>query len=390
MNPRSSLNVEQSVLNRYSKGAQAREATLCCPVSFDPEYLKVLPKEIIERDYGCGDPTPYVQEGDVVLDLGSGAGKVCWIAAQIVGSKGQVIGIDMNPEMLALARQHHQEIASRVGYDNVSYRRGMIQDLRLNFDLLATKLAEEPVDNPDRWLAMRQIEDELRQEQPMIADASVDVVLSNCVLNLVRPEDKQQLFQEIYRVVKDGGRVAISDIVSDEDIPEEMQADPELWSGCISGAYREDHFLEAFEEAGFYGCEIVKRDDQPWQTVNGIEFRSVTVQAFKGKAGPSLERNQAVIYRGPFSQVADDDGHVYYRGERMAVCDKTFNILQRPPYAGMFAAISPRVEVPLDQAGEFAGEGDSLRHPKVSKGENYDATKQSSEDCCGPATDSCC
>ena len=95
-----------------SGGNTVCEAALCCPVSFDPQYLKVLPEEIIERDYGCGDPTPYVREGDVVVDLGSGAGKVCWIAAQIVGSKGQVIGVDMNPEMLALARTHHDQIAS--------------------------------------------------------------------------------------------------------------------------------------------------------------------------------------------------------------------------------------------------------------------------------------
>ena len=103
---------DAAVRARYSGAAREREAALCCPVSFDPQYLKVLPEEIIERDYGCGDPTPYVREGDVVVDLGSGAGKVCWIAAQIVGSKGQVIGVDMNPEMLALARTHHDQIAS--------------------------------------------------------------------------------------------------------------------------------------------------------------------------------------------------------------------------------------------------------------------------------------
>ena len=84
-----------------------------------------------------------------------------------------------------------------------------------------------------------------------------------------------------------------------------MQDDPELWSGCISGAYREDLFLKAFEDAGFHGIEIVKRDVEPWQTVNGIEFRAVTVQAFKGKEGPCLERNQSLVYRGPFKSVRD-------------------------------------------------------------------------------------
>lgn len=378
---------EDAVVKRYSAGAQAVEAALCCPVTFNPEHLKVLPDEIIERDYGCGDPTTYVREGDVVLDLGSGGGKVCWIASQIVGREGKVIGVDMNTDMLALARKHHADIADRIGYDNVTFHRGMIQDLELDVDVLAAELKERPVDSAESWVDLRLREERLRNEAPMIADESIDVVLSNCVLNLVRPEHKRQMFEEIYRVVKTGGRVAISDIVCDEDVPQEMQDDPELWSGCISGAYREDLFLRAFADAGFHGVEISKRDAEPWQTVNGIEFRSVTVQAYKGKAGVCLERNQAVVYKGPFSYVKDDDGHTYYRGERMAVCDKTFKLLMREPYAGMFEPIEPREEVPLENAGLFDCAVDQRRHPRVTKGQDYDATTDAS-DCCGP-TDCC-
>ncbi len=375
-------NPEAAVISRYSAGAQAREEALCCPVSFNAQHLKVLPQEILERDYGCGDPTPYVQEGDVVLDLGSGAGKICWIAAQIAGPKGKVIGVDMNLDMLGLARQHHDDIAKKVGFDNVSYRRGMIQDLKLDLDRLEKALAAEPVASTERWLSMRQMEDDLRAKQPMIADESVDVVLSNCVLNLVRPQDKAQLFAEIYRVVKTGGRVAISDIVSDEDIPLAMQQDEDLWSGCISGAYREDLFLEAFAQAGFHGVEMVKRDEQPWRTVNGIEFRSVTVQAFKGKEGPCLERNQALVYNGPFSRVHDDDGHAFVRGQRMAVCDKTFKLLQRAPYAGQFTPIAPREEIPLADAKSFGCRSSALRSPRETKGQDYRTTADGGDSCC--------
>ena len=374
-------NVENAVLSRYSEGAKAFEAALCCPVSFDPTYLKVLPEEIIERDYGCGDPTPYVQEGDTVLDLGSGAGKVCWIAAQIAGPKGKVIGVDMNTDMLGLAKQHHVDIAKKVGFDTVSYRRGMIQDLKLDMEAVERELQSKQIKTADDWLALRLAEDALRNESPMIPDESVDVVLSNCVLNLVRPEHKTQLFEEIYRVTKVGGRAAISDIVSDEDIPQEMQDDPELWSGCISGAYREDLFLKAFEDAGFHGIEIVKRDVEPWQTVNGIEFRAVTVQAFKGKEGPCLERNQSLVYRGPFKSVRDDDGHTFPRGERMAVCDKTYNLLQRAPYANQFEPIAPRVDIPLEEAETFDC-GNRVRQARETKGEGYDATQAGSESCC--------
>ncbi|MHC5063114.1 MAG: methyltransferase domain-containing protein [Planctomycetota bacterium] len=390
MKPRSASSVEESVISRYSQGAKAREEALCCPTSFDPRFLAVLPEEILERDYGCGDPTPYVRPGDRVLDLGSGAGKVCWIAAQITGQEGEVIGVDMNTDMLDLARSHHHEISERVGYDNVRYRRGMIQDLRLDLDLLARELAAAPVDSPDSWLAMRQVEADLRDRQPMIPDESVDVVLSNCVLNLVRPEDKQQLFNEIFRVVKPGGRVAISDIVSDEDIPAEMQADPELWSGCISGAYREDKFLEAFEDAGFYGMQIMSRDSDPWQTVEGIEFRALTVQAFKAASDEGLDRNQAVVYMGPFSQVADDSGQVFFRGERMAVSDRTFTVLQSPPYAGLFSSIEPRVPISQGEAEPFTAETGSLRHPRESKGEDYRVNRNGSSSCAGPEPESCC
>ena len=326
---------EAAVTKRYSQGAQTREAALCCPVDFNPKLLEVLPQEILERDYGCGDPTPFVSAGDVVLDLGSGAGKVCWIAAQIAGPTGRVIGVDMNTEMLALARTHHATIAARVGFDTVTYRRGMIQDLGLDVELLESSLREHPVNDAESWLELRQLEEKIRTEHPMIADDSVDVVLSNCVLNLVRPSDKGQLFREIFRVVKPGGRVAISDIVADEDIPPDMQKDPDLWSGCISGAYREDLFLAAFAEAGFHGVEIAKRDDQPWQTVNGYEFRSMTVLAHKDALDEDLDRNQAVVYNGPFQEVQDDMGQRFQRGQRTAM--NVWNCGDRQQVAGVAA-----------------------------------------------------
>lgn len=107
---------ESSVYKRYAAAAQAVEPALCCPVEYSADFLKVIPQEIIDRDYGCGDPTPYVREGDTVLDLGSGGGKLCYIAAQMVGPSGHVIGVDCNREMLELARKHAPTVAKRLGY----------------------------------------------------------------------------------------------------------------------------------------------------------------------------------------------------------------------------------------------------------------------------------
>lgn len=276
------MSVEDSVARRYSSAAAAREEALCCPVDYPVKLLAVIPQEILERDYGCGNPTQFVRVGETVLDLGSGGGKLCYILSQVVGPAGRVIGVDCNQEMLSLARQHQALVAERIGYSNVDFRFGMIQDLQLDLELLDRELKRHPVDSANAWLALRTVEDRLRKDHPLIASDSVDCVVSNCVLNLVRGQDRHQLFGEIFRVLRDGGRAAISDIVADNDVPWHMQNDPELWSGCISGAFREDRFVQAFERAGFQGVEIVKRQSEPWRTVGGIEFRSVTVLARKG------------------------------------------------------------------------------------------------------------
>ena len=128
------LNVEQAVRERYAAAAQASEAAVCCPVDYDPQYLAIIPDEILERDYGCGDPSKHVAPGETVLDLGSGGGKICYIAAQIVGAKGCVIGVDSNEEMLALARKHQSSIAQALGYANTDFRKGCIQDLALDLE----------------------------------------------------------------------------------------------------------------------------------------------------------------------------------------------------------------------------------------------------------------
>jgi len=122
--------VRGDVQERYAAGANAVEAALCCPVDYDPQYLKIIPQDVLDRDYGCGDPSRYVREGDTVLDLGSGGGKICFIAQQIVGPKGKVIGIDMTDDMLELARSNAPILAEKLGYDNVTFKRGHIEDLK--------------------------------------------------------------------------------------------------------------------------------------------------------------------------------------------------------------------------------------------------------------------
>lgn len=379
--------VEENVKSRYAQGAQERVADLCCPVDYDPKYLKAIPQDVLDRDYGCGDPSRYVRAGETVLDLGSGTGKICFIAAQVVGAEGRVIGVDMTEEMLEVAEHAAPVVAERIGYSNVSFQRGRIQDLALDLRALDAALAASPVRSAEDLFAAQSLADRLRREQPMIADDSVDVVVSNCVLNLVDGGQKPRLFREIHRVLKRGGRAVISDIVADEPVPRAMQDDPELWSGCISGALTEEGFLQAFEDAGFYGIRILERETAPWRTVEGIEFRSVVVEAWKGKEGPCFERKQAVIYKGPFKEVLDDDGHRMARGQRYAVCDKTYQIYRQAPYQDHFELVEPLENIPLEDAELFDCTRTVRRDPRETKGQDYDATTDAVA-CCGP--EGCC
>ena len=382
------IDVEEAVLQRYQQAAQQVEAGLCVPVDYNTSLLEIIPDEILKKDYGCGDPSRHVKEGETVLDLGSGSGKACYIMAQIVGSKGKVIGVDFNPEMLDLANKYRESLGDRLGYHNVEFRRGRIQDLKTNLDLVDRYLQDHPVSSVFDFMKLRELEEKIGRETPLIPDDSIDVIVSNCVLNLVRPQDKNQLFSEMYRVLKRGGRIAISDIVSDETVPDHLAKDPELWSACVSGAFQEEALLRAFEEAKFYGIHIEEMRSEPYQTVEGIEFRSITLTATKGKEGPCIERNQAVIYRGPWKQVVDDDDHVLPRGVRIAVCEKTFQIYSKPPYEGDFILVPPREEIPSDKAGVFDCSRDHRRHPRETKGMEYKVTETSGS-LCGPGSDCC-
>lgn len=383
------LDVDAAVRERYSQAAREAEASLCCPVDYDPRYLDVVPAEIIERDYGCGDPSKHVRDGDTVLDLGSGGGKICYIASQVVGPLGKVIGVDCNTEMLELARKHRRSVGDAIGYHNVEFRYGRIQDLALDLDRLGEHLGENPVGTGGDWLAAQAVADRLRTERPMIADQSIDVIVSNCVLNLVRDRDREQLFAEMHRVLKRGGRAVISDIVCDEDVPAELRNDPTLWSGCLSGAYREDEFVEAFERAGFYGMEILERQSEPWTVVEGIEFRSLTVRAWKGKEGPCRDHHQAVVYNGPWRAVIDDDGHRLERGKRMAVCEKTFEIYGREPYGDSITLLPPSEPVPANQAADFDCHSGRYRSPAVSKWTRSNLVVLPGEDTCTEGSGCC-
>ena len=373
------MDVHAEVKKRYSEGAEAVQTELCCPVDYDTELLKILPKEIIDKDYGCGDPSRYVREGDVVLDLGAGGGKICYMAAQLVGEEGHVIGVDMNDDMLLLASKYQPEMEEKLGNNRVTFLKGYIQDLALDVQAMEDYLEAQPVFTAADLERLQAWQQAQRRDNPLVADNSVDLVISNCVLNLVADDQKQQMIEEIFRVLKPGGRVAISDIISDEPIPEHLKQNSDLWSGCISGAFQEEDFFKAFIDAGFVAVAYDKWEADPWQVVEGIEFRSVTLTATRPEATECLDYGHAVIYRGPHSSVSDDDGHVYPRGARIAVCEKTFRLLtESGAYGEDFIGIAPA------QPGEpntFCAPAGTRRPAAQTKGGSHHTTI-SGRGCC--------
>lgn len=373
------MTLEHSVLDRYSEGAETRQPDLCCPVDYDAALLAMLPQEIIEKDYGCGDPSRYVRQGDVVLDLGSGSGKICYMAAQLVGEHGRVIGIDMNDDMLMLARKYQTEMADKLGGGRVEFVKGLIQDLAVDLTALDEQLAMTPVSDAQALLRLQSWQQTQTITTPLILDNSIDLVVSNCVLNLVQDTDKTKMIGEIFRVVKPGGRVAISDIISDEAIPEHLKADPALWSGCISGALQEQNMLDAFVKAGFVAVAYDKWEAEPWQIVEDIEFRSVTIIALKPMDGPCLDVGHAVIYRGPYSEVYDDEGHVYPRGHRIATCARSYDLLTSGVYKDDFIGITP---VTLKPAVNWCAPAGTLRPASETKGALHLGGGASDGACC--------
>lgn len=288
----------ESVKEFYSRAAREPQASLCCPGGYSAEETSHIPDEVIERFYGCGSPISLagITPGETVLDLGSGAGIDCFIAARKTGREGKVIGIDMTDEMLRVANGNREAVAEKLGYMNVEFRKGYLEEI--------------PAETK-----------------------SIDLITSNCVINL--SPDKQRVFSEMWRALKDHGRIVVSDIVSMREIPERLKKDEQLLGECIAGSLTEERFLACLERAGFYGIEVL--DKKYWKSVENIDFCSVTVRGYKfQKTAGCVYVGQYAVYKGPYKFVIDEEGHVFPRNQAVEVCTDTAAKLSAAPYAGMF------------------------------------------------------
>jgi arsenite methyltransferase len=325
------------------------------------EVLKEIHPEVLSKYYGCGSPIPPALEEMTVLDLGSGSGRDCFILSKLVGPNGQVIGVDMTDEQLEIANNHIPYHMDRFGYDkpNVIFKKGYIEDL----------------------------------QSIGIENDSVDLVISNCVLNL--STDKKKVFSEIFRVLKPGGELYFSDVYSGRRIPEALVKDPVLFGECLSGAMYIEDFRRLLTDLGYPDYRILtnRRIDlnssEIDQKLGMIDFYSITIRAFKLPLEDRCEDyGQVATYKGTLEMAPDsfilDDRHVFNTNESIPVCGNTAMMLQKTRYAKYF-------DITGDSSTHY---GLFNRSPKSEpKGNCCSPKSEPKGNCCSPKSEpkgNCC
>lgn len=329
--------IQQYYGDTLSGTTDLRTGACCSPDAMPPylqAWLREVPREVTDRFYGCGSPIPAAVEGATVLDLGCGTGRDAFLASRLVGAHGRVIGLDMTPPQLDVARRARAAHRDATGLDNLDFRDGVIEDLAA----------------------------------AGIADASVDVVISNCVLNL--SADKERVLAEVFRVLRPGGELFFSDVYADRRIPPALLEDPVLRGECLSGALYHEDFRRMLARIGCADHRVLARSPVPLldpeieARIGMVRFESVTVRAFKLDLEDRCEDyGQSATYRGDIPhhphRFVLDDHHVFETGRPLAVCGNTAAMLAGTRLAPHFEVTARRAHFGLFDCGPApAGGGD--------------------------------
>ncbi len=317
--------MQDVVQDYYSKQLQSTadlKTSACCDISNIPSWLKPLlaniHDDVLSRYYGCGLVCPALLEGCRILDLGSGSGRDVYALAQLVGSTGHIVGIDMTDEQLAIAKQHQNYHADKFGYDNVTFIKGYLEKL-----------------------------DELD-----LADNSFDIIVSNCVINL--STDKAAVMASVQRLLKPGGEFYFSDVYADRRIPQHLVNDPVLYGECLSGALYWKDFERLARDAQFLDPRLV--EDRPLEItdptlaakIGNIQFYSATYRLFKIATLEDAceDYGQAVVYKGSIEQSPHhfvlDKRHRMETGRVFPVCANTYQMLKESRFAPHFEFIGDK------------------------------------------------
>jgi len=363
-----SSSTHDSVSDYYGKTLSTSndlKTNACCTAGAPVDHIKAaidnIHPEVLAKYYGCGFCTPDLLDGTTVLDLGCGAGRDVYIASQLVGAQGRVIGVDMTEEQISVAQEYQAHHAEKFGFENVEFHKGLIEDLD----------------------AIESLEDN-----------SVDVIISNCVINLC--PDKEAVLKSCHRLLKPGGELYFSDVYSNRRVPQSLRDDPVLWGECLSGALYWNDFQNLAKTCGFADPRLVEdapitiNNDDVQRTISKagqdeLQFYSATYRLFKlDSLEPFCEDfGQAVIYKGTIprfeSDWALDDHHYMETGKVFPVCGNTFNMLKETRFQEHFEFIGDF----SSHYGIFDGCGTSIPFSSATASEgNPTGTKGSGGGCC--------
>jgi arsenite methyltransferase len=332
-------------------------------------------------------PEGIVHPGDRVIVVGATDSTVLRTTARATTDQGSILLIEsasLDPLQIQ-ANQLEQEL----GYCNWQFEQTQLYDLSTHSSFASQLLTEQPIENLQDYQQFQHRLNTQRLESPLIPNDSADVVILDLAVNRLPLVQVQSLLSEAFRVLRRGGCLTLLLLLADEPVSSEL---PTILQQDLCFIPQEPEIMALLTEAGYYGMQYTQRSGLPLKVVSGTEIRFFTAMAYKGKQGICLDQGHAVIYRGPWSEVLDDDGHRYVRGKRVAVCQKTYEILNRVPYQQEFFAVPCYLEVPLEQAPLFDCNTPKLRDPEVTKGKK--TVFESGSCCSSPSSDSlssgCC
>jgi SAM-dependent methyltransferase len=297
-------------------------------------------------------------------------------------------GMLVEPEPSHLERLVPRRTEDAPHTPSITIARGDPANLRIDPQTVDTLIARAGVQSYADWCRVQQEIDAAGKARPFVPDDAVDLVVVDMLCNRLTAAAGERMLAEAFRVLRRHGRLLLVVLLADE--PQTASAPVVIDDWPLTERPAEPAIVTALDRAGFHGTTYHAVLDRPVRTIQGVELRAFLVEAHKGKQGICLDQGHAVIYRGPWREVYDDDGHRYVRGERTAVCAKTFELLAHAPYAGQFIGVAPYVLVPLEQAPLFDCNTPTLRSPAVTKGQVSLAEHGGSA--CGPTSDGtgCC
>lgn len=328
-------------------------------------------------------PDGLVRPGDKVVMIGASVIDTILKIGKLVENNGSILIVENNERYLQRAEELSSEMERKLGYSNWRFIQAEGDDLRTDPDAVNKFLDQQPANDFNTYKLFDFTLEKQRTNNPLVQSESVDVVILDMTLNRLPSWSRKKVLKEAFRILRPAGRIVSAVLLSDEVI----QEIPNLPEGYSFNIGLEKEIFGWLKEAGFYGMRYLWQENTPIKVIEGTEIRMFLVEGYRPKQIICMDYGDAVIYPGPWSEVYDDDGHKFVRGERMALCKKTYTVMSQEPYLDQFIYIPSYVNVPDEEATLFDCNTPQIRDPKVTKGRKSTKECKSNDD--GSASELC-